>query len=64
MRLLQVTLGALEELHTQLQLSFVEGEKEVRLQLAERMIYCSLFDVHTISCHGRWEYFRRKFCAL
>lgn len=29
MRLLQLTLGALEELHTQLQLSFVEGEKEV-----------------------------------
>jgi hypothetical protein len=30
-RALQVTLGALEQLHTQLQATFVEGEKEVRL---------------------------------
>lgn len=28
-----MTLGALEGLHTQLQATFVEGEKEVRLQV-------------------------------
>lgn len=39
----QVTLGALEELHTQLQLSFVEGEKEVQLQLVEREFFFYLY---------------------
>ena len=40
------------------------GEGGVWLQLAERVTHRSLFDVHTITCHGRWEHFLREFRAL